>query len=40
MNKKFSTLLATLLVAGGMSSASAAMTGTVFTARYGKDYED
>ena len=29
MNKKFSTLLATLLVAGGMSSASAAMTGTV-----------
>ena len=29
MNKKFSTLLATLLVAGGMSSASAAMNGTV-----------
>ena len=29
MNKKFSTLLATLLVAGGMSSASAAMAGTV-----------
>ena len=44
MNKKFSTLLATLLVAGGMSSASAAVTVSspvldVKTVESGKFYQ-